>query len=160
MAVESPVDAYVGLGANLGNAPARLKWALDEIGRLPSTQLVSQSMLYRSAPVEADGPDYFNAVAHIRTTLQPLKLLSCLQGIENEAGRNRPYRNAPRTLDLDILLYGRCQIESETLTVPHPRITQRAFVLLPLHEIAPELITDAQLQAVSHQPIHQIGAVK
>ena len=133
----TPVDAYVGLGANLGDARATLEAAVQALDALPQTQRVSCSSVYRSAPVDASGPDYFNAVVGLRTRLAPHELLSQLQAIESRHGRERPYRNAPRTLDLDLLLYGDQTISTPTLTVPHPRLHERAFVLMPLAEIAP-----------------------
>ena len=120
---------------------------------LPGTEVTRVSSLYGSAPVDATGPDYLNAIAEISTALSPLALLDALQQIELAAGRERPYRNAPRTLDLDILLWGDERIASPTLTVPHPRLHERAFVLLPLAELAPERVTSAQLQAVQAQAI-------
>jgi 2-amino-4-hydroxy-6-hydroxymethyldihydropteridine diphosphokinase len=117
---------------------------------------VRASSLYRTAPVDSSGPDYFNAVAEIATTLTAPDLLTALQAIEQGAGRERPYRNAPRTLDLDLLLYGSARIHSATLTVPHPRMGTRAFVLVPLHEIAPSLVTDGALKAVSGQSIQRM----
>lgn len=127
--------AFVGLGANLGDPQAMLRWALDALAHTPGVRLVQASSLYRSAPVDASGPDFINAVAKIATTLNAMALLHALQAIEHTAGRERPYRNAPRTLDLDLLLYGDAQIDSPTLTVPHPRMQQRAFVLVPLREV-------------------------
>jgi 2-amino-4-hydroxy-6-hydroxymethyldihydropteridine diphosphokinase len=113
--------------------------ALIRIGGLPQTTLKRQSSLYRTAPVDSSGPDYINAVAQVETRLDAMALLAGLQAIENDFGRERPYRNAPRTLDLDLLLYGSAHIESARLTVPHPRMHERDFVLVPLAEIAPEL---------------------
>lgn len=154
-----PVRAWIALGANLGDAPAQLLRAMQHIHALPQTQLVHASSLYRSAPVDAQGPDFINAVVEVATTLVPLDLLTNLQGIENAAGRLRPYRNAPRTLDLDILLYGTQTIDTERLTVPHPRMHERAFALLPLHEIAPERVTAQQLAQVGDQAIEKSQAV-
>ena len=131
--------AYVGLGANLGDARLTLQAALDALAALPDTQLVAVSSLYRSAPIDSSGPDYLNAVAALDTALEPHALLSALQAIEQVHGRERPYRNAPRTLDLDLLLHGDARLDTPTLTLPHPRLHQRAFVLLPLAEIAPAL---------------------
>ncbi len=111
--------------------------ALEELGALPGTRVAERSSLFRSAPVDAGGDDYINAVARIETTLPAADLLAALMAIEQAHGRERPGRNAPRTLDLDLLLYGRQQIATDTLTVPHPRMTQRAFVLIPLLQIAP-----------------------
>ncbi len=150
---ETPVEVFIGLGANLGDAITVLSEAVRELARLPGTTLVRQSALYKSAPVDAHGPDFFNAVVQVSTRLNAMTLLSQLQALENAAGRQRPYRNAPRTLDLDILLYGDENIDSQNLTVPHPRMNLRAFVLLPLREIAPHRVTAAQLQAVSLQRV-------
>jgi 2-amino-4-hydroxy-6-hydroxymethyldihydropteridine diphosphokinase len=124
---------------------------------MPATRLVRPSSLYRTAPVDSSGPDYVNAVAHIRTALSPLDLLDHLQALENHAGRVRPYPNAPRTLDLDILLYGDQHICSDRLTVPHPRLWQRAFVLAPLAEIAPQLVSASQLAAVAGQGVQRLS---
>ena len=147
---------YVGLGANLGDAPAALREALQALAALPGTQLQQCSALYRSAPVDATGPDFYNAVAALRTSLPPHELLAALQSIEASAGRERPYRNAPRTLDLDILLYGDQVIDTPTLTVPHPRLHERAFALCPLAELAPELVPAQQLAAVAAQRIDRV----
>jgi len=131
------VSAFIGLGANLGDARATVEAALQALGALPGTRLAEHSSLFRSAPVDAGGDDYVNAVARIDTTLPAEDLLAALMAIERAHGRERTGYNAPRTLDLDLLLYGRTRIASETLTVPHPRMTQRAFVLIPLLQIAP-----------------------
>jgi 2-amino-4-hydroxy-6-hydroxymethyldihydropteridine diphosphokinase len=117
------------------------------------------SGLYRSAPVDSSGPDYLNAVARLQTRRSAPELLAALQQIENAAGRERPYRNAPRTLDLDVLLYGASCIDSAVLTVPHPRMHQRAFVLLPLAELAPDLVPVAWLQSVADQPLQRLGTL-
>jgi 2-amino-4-hydroxy-6-hydroxymethyldihydropteridine diphosphokinase len=130
---------FVGLGANLGEADATVRAAMEALTALPGTQCIARSSLYRSAPVDADGPDYVNAVVELRTTQAPLELLRSLQAIEARFGRERPYRNAPRTLDLDLLLYGERRIDTPDLVVPHPRWRERAFVLVPLAEIAPEV---------------------
>lgn len=129
--------AFVGIGANLGDARAAVADAIARLARLPGTHLVRQSSCYRTAPIDSSGPDYINAVACIDTELQPHALLAALQQIEQAHGRERPYRNAPRTLDLDVLLAGEHVIDSLDLTVPHPRMLERAFVLVPLLEIAP-----------------------
>ena len=147
------VTAYIALGANLGDAQACLEQATAQIAALPDTRLLASSSLYRSAPVDADGPDYLNAVTAGLTRLTAPALLAQLQQLEQMAGRTRTYPNAPRTLDLDLLLYGDARIASAALTVPHPRMHQRAFVLLPLQEIAPALVDTARLQAVSSQSI-------
>lgn len=152
-----PVTAYVGLGANLGDAQAAVRAALAALGRLPGTTSLRASSLYRSAPHEADGPDFINAVAEVRTTLPAPLLLGELQRLENAAGRERPWHHAPRTLDLDLLLYGDGRIHSPALTVPHPRWRERAFVLVPLAEIAPQRVEAAWLQAVAGQGVERIG---
>jgi 2-amino-4-hydroxy-6-hydroxymethyldihydropteridine diphosphokinase len=147
------VEAYVGIGANLGDASAAVHEAIGTIAALERTRLVRASSLYRSAPVDATGPDYVNAVVHVCTELAPLDLLARLQAIELAAGRRRPYVNAPRTLDLDILVYGDQEVMLPTLSIPHPRMTERAFVLVPLAEIAPARVTEAQVRAVAGQRI-------
>jgi 2-amino-4-hydroxy-6-hydroxymethyldihydropteridine diphosphokinase len=134
------VVASIGLGANLGEPLATLTQALAALAQLPGTALVATSPFYRSAPIDATGPDFVNAVALLRTELTPHALLAQLQRIEAEHGRERPYRNAPRTLDLDLLLYGDAQIAAPDLTVPHPRMHERAFVLRPLADIAPDAV--------------------
>ena len=135
-----PVRAFVGVGANLGDAVATVASALDALGRLPDTHCVACSSLYRSAPVGAQGPDFVNAVAELRTALEPLGLLHRLQDIERDFGRTRGVRNAPRTLDLDLLLHGELRLDTAELVLPHPRAHLRAFVLLPLAQL------DAALQ--------------
>ena len=134
-----PVRAYVGLGANLGDALGTLREAVERLRVLPSTRLMGVSSLYRTAPIDSSGPDYLNAVAALDTALSPEALLAALQAIELDHGRERPYRNAPRTLDLDLLLQGDARRSTPELTLPHPRLHQRAFVLRPLLELAPEL---------------------
>ena len=134
------VTAFVALGANLGDAVATVRGAIRTLATTPGVRLVVASNLYRTAPVDSSGPDYINAVARIATTLAAPALLDALQAIEQQAGRERPYRNAPRTLDLDLLLYGDARIESPRLTLPHPHLHERAFVLVPLAEIAPALV--------------------
>jgi 2-amino-4-hydroxy-6-hydroxymethyldihydropteridine diphosphokinase len=151
--------AFIGLGANLGDAAATLQAAVSALAELPDTVLTARSQTYRSAPVDAVGLDYLNAVAELVTTLSAANLLLELQRIELKHGRQRPYRNAPRTLDLDLLLYGQHTIATAELTVPHPRMHDRAFVLLPLHELAPDLEIPTRgkladlLPAVAHQRI-------
>ncbi|MBV6306655.1 2-amino-4-hydroxy-6-hydroxymethyldihydropteridine diphosphokinase [Candidimonas humi] len=131
--------AYVGLGANLGDAGATLRRAAADIARIPGVDGLRLSPFYRSAPVDSGGPDYVNAVAALRTALPARELLRELQRIELQYGRTRPYRNAPRTLDLDLLLYGNERIEEPDLVVPHPRMHERAFVLAPLADLEPGL---------------------
>ncbi|WP_323031432.1 2-amino-4-hydroxy-6-hydroxymethyldihydropteridine diphosphokinase [Brachymonas denitrificans] len=154
------VRAYVALGANLGDAQGSVRAAMDQVARLPQTQLVAASSLYRTAPVDSSGPDYINAVMAVDTGLTAAELLQAMQQIELQAGRERPYRNAPRTLDLDLLMYGELVQEDAALTLPHPRMVQRAFVLVPLHEIAPERLTAEQLEAVADQGIVRIDEAR
>jgi len=151
------VIATLGVGANLGDPRTAVRKAIADLAQLPSTVTVAVSSLYGSAPLDADGPDYVNAVVQVRTALSPDALLAALQAIEQQAGRERPYRNAPRTLDLDILLYGEHLVDREDLQIPHPRMWQRAFVVLPLAEIAPDLLSPAQVQAVAGQGLHRLG---
>jgi len=155
--VRDAVTAYVALGANLGDAVDAVRRAIAAIAALPQTELIAASALYRTAPVDSSGPDYVNAVVAIATRLPAPQLLARLQTLETDAGRERPYRNAPRTLDLDLLLYGSARIESATLTVPHPRMDERAFVLVPLAEIAPQLVTASRLAAVADQRIERLA---
>lgn len=131
--------AFVALGANLGDAAATVVQAGDALAALPRTQLVARSSLYRSAPVDAIGPDFVNAVAELSTELDAATLLDDLHAIESRFGRVRGERNAPRTLDLDLLLHGETVVHTPRLTLPHPRLHLRAFVLVPLAEIAPGL---------------------
>lgn len=128
---------YIGIGSNLGDARGNVQRAIIQLGQLPDTRLDAQSSLFRTAPVDAGGDDYINAVARIDTGMTASDLLQALQTIEQDFGRERPYHNAPRTLDLDILLYGQQTIASDTLSVPHPRLTQRAFALIPLLQLDP-----------------------
>jgi 2-amino-4-hydroxy-6-hydroxymethyldihydropteridine diphosphokinase len=133
--------AWVGIGANLGDARANVLDAIDLLSRLPGAKLLQTSSLYRTAPIDSSGDDYVNAVASLDTDLDAHALLRALFAIEQAHGRERPYRNAPRTLDLDLLLYGDQVIDdAPTLTVPHPRMHERAFVLAPLAEVAPGLV--------------------
>ena len=135
--------AFVGLGANLGDARATLRDALAALQALAEPGSFAASSLYGSAPVDSSGPDYVNAVARLRTVLAPHALLDALQAIEQRFGRERPYRNAPRTLDLDVLLFGvdgdrgGIRLHDQRLTLPHPRAAERTFVLAPLAELWP-----------------------
>ena len=149
--LRDPVTAYVALGANLGDAAAAVRQAMDDIHAMVGSRVLRRSFLYRTAPVESSGPDYVNAVVKISTVLTAPDLLAQLQHLEHGAGRQRPYRNAPRTLDLDLLLFGSGRIDSPRLVVPHPRMGTRAFVLVPLAEIAPELVSAQALDEVSGQ---------
>ncbi len=153
-----PVQAFVGLGANLGAAAQTVRDAMAALDHLPQTQVRRRSSLYRSAPQQASGPDYVNAVVELRTGLGAPQLLAALQVLEVAAGRERPYRNAPRTLDLDLLLYGEAQIFSLMLTVPHPRMTERAFVLVPLSEIAPQRVAVHWLDQTRDQTVNRVCA--
>jgi len=150
------VTAFIALGANLGEPAQTLRDALTSLDAVPGVRVLKASSLYRTAPIESSGPDYINAAAEIATSLCAPALLDALQVIEQRAGRERPYRNAPRTLDLDLLLYGAGRIHSPRLSVPHPRMWERAFVLVPLGEIAPALVSTEQLQAVADQAIEKI----
>jgi len=146
--------AYIGLGANLGDLAATLRAAIAALEALPHTRLAAVSSAWRSAPVDAGGPDYLNAVVRLETALAPEPLLDALQAIERAYGRERPYVNAPRTLDLDLLLYDDLAMQSVRLTLPHPRLHQRAFVLHPLLEVAPERSDlAAHLPAVADQQL-------
>jgi 2-amino-4-hydroxy-6-hydroxymethyldihydropteridine diphosphokinase len=132
--------AFIGIGANLGDARGNVADALARLGRQSGCRLLASSSLWRTAPVDSSGDDYINAVAVIETSLDAHALLATLHAIETAHGRERPYRNAPRTLDLDLLLYGDEIIQTPALTVPHPRMHERAFVLAPLLEAAPETV--------------------
>lgn len=153
--------AYIGIGANLGDAACNVD---DAIARLAALEgpLLACSAKYRTAPIDSSGDDYINAVACIETSLSASGLLAALHGIELAHGRERPYRNAPRTLDLDILLYGDQIINQPALQVPHPRMHERAFVIVPLLEIAPDVIIPGRgpaqtfLPAVSGQGIRRM----
>lgn len=135
------VTAYIALGSNLENPGLQLQRAVDEIASTPGITLSDCSKLYLSDPVGPEGqPDYCNAVVQIETTLAPVELLDAMQAIENLHGRVRSVRWGPRTLDLDILLYGNEVIETERLTVPHYQMHVRNFVLCPLADIVPELV--------------------
>ena len=129
----------MALGSNLDDPPAQIRSALRELARLPDTSLVRASSFYRNPPAGGlDQPEYVNAVAQIETAIGPRALLDRLLEIERAHGRTRDYPNAPRTLDLDIVLYGERIVREPGLVIPHPRMLQRAFVLVPLAEIAPD----------------------
>lgn len=140
-------DAFIGLGANLGDARGAVEAAIRALGALPGTRLLSRSRLYRTPPWgPVPQPDYVNAVARVSTALPPLELLDHLLGIERAFGRDRSRAPhwGPRTLDLDVLLYGDAVIDEPGLRVPHPRLHERAFVVVPLHEVAPALTIPGQ----------------
>lgn len=147
----------MAFGANLGEAQATVFQAIQDVGALATTQLVKASSLYASAPHEATGPEFVNAVAMYDTDLPPLALLDALQNLEKTAGRERPYLNAPRTLDLDIIFYGDIALDSPRLTLPHPRWQERAFVLVPLAEISADKVSPALLSSVANQSVSRIG---
>lgn len=156
------VAAYVGLGANLGQATQTVLQAMDALRALPQSNLTAHSALFVSAPIDASGEDFVNAVVRVDTTLDAHGLLEALQAIEQDFGRKRPFRNAPRTLDLDLLLYGQDQIDSAQLTVPHPRMSERAFVLLPLLQLDAAVVIPGKglaanyLSNVASQTIHSL----
>jgi 2-amino-4-hydroxy-6-hydroxymethyldihydropteridine diphosphokinase len=152
----APVKACVAFGANLGDPVATVKQALRDVANLPDTQLFKVSSLYRSAPYEAQGPDFINAVALVETQLSPMALLHALQALEQQSGRERSFRNAPRTLDLDLIFYGDVALATSELTLPHPRWHERAFVLQPLAEIWPARVSAAQLAGVQDQVIQRM----
>ncbi|HET7525141.1 MAG TPA: 2-amino-4-hydroxy-6-hydroxymethyldihydropteridine diphosphokinase [Burkholderiaceae bacterium] len=139
MNAPTPVHAFVGVGANLGDARAQVSSGIAALRGLPSTRLLACSSLYASVPVDAPGPDYVNAVVELATTLPANELLRALHAIEAQHGRLRSVTNAPRKLDLDLLLYGEQRSDEPALRLPHPRLHLRAFVLKPLLEIAPQL---------------------
>ncbi|QDL53984.1 2-amino-4-hydroxy-6-hydroxymethyldihydropteridine diphosphokinase [Rhodoferax aquaticus] len=150
------VTAYIGLGANLGNPAHALHSAVQALAANPGIAQCRASSLYSSAPIDSSGPDYTNAVLKLQTRLSAPDLLVCLQTIELQAGRLRPYRNAPRTLDLDLLLYGDGQVHSPSLVVPHPRMWERAFVLVPLAEVGAPCVDAHMLARVASQPIRRL----
>ncbi|HEX2333545.1 MAG TPA: 2-amino-4-hydroxy-6-hydroxymethyldihydropteridine diphosphokinase [Burkholderiales bacterium] len=151
--------AYVGIGSNLADPRAQVLHALEELDRLPHTRVVMKSSLYRSAPLGyAAQPDFVNAVAQLETALPAERLLAELQEIEARHGRKRSFPNAPRTLDLDVLLYGDAVLSLPALTIPHPRMRERAFVLKPLIEISPHLKDrfETSLDACAGQEVERI----
>jgi 2-amino-4-hydroxy-6-hydroxymethyldihydropteridine diphosphokinase len=150
------VQAFVAIGANLGDAQAAVKAAMDAIGTIERTVVTARSSLYRSAPVDATGPDFINAVVAVRTGLTAEAFLAELHLLEEQAGRERPFPNAPRTLDLDLLMHGNAIKDTPALSLPHPRMRDRAFVLKPLAEIAPDKVPRAALARVSSQVIERI----
>jgi len=133
--------AYIALGSNLQDPVKQVSRAFDALAQLPATRLLQRSSLYKTAPVGYDNqPDFINAVAKVDTSLEPIELLHKLLAVEATFGRERPFPNAPRILDLDLLLYGEVCMQTAELILPHPRMHERGFVLLPLAEIAPELV--------------------
>jgi 2-amino-4-hydroxy-6-hydroxymethyldihydropteridine diphosphokinase len=147
--------AYVGIGSNLDDPRRQVLDALTELDQLPHTRVVKKSSLYRSAPMgHIDQPDFINAVAQLETALPAERLLAELQEVEARHGRQRSFPNAPRTLDLDVLLFGELALDLPNLQIPHPRMQERAFVLKPLLEISPQLSFD--LAACANQKIERI----
>ncbi len=156
--------AYIALGSNLADPAQQVLHAFDALNQLPTSKLLARSSLYLTAPVGyADQPDFINAVAHISTELTPAQLLGAILDIEHQFGRERTFQNAPRILDLDVLLYDNVIQHETSLTLPHPRMHERAFVLVPLAEIAPDLNIPgrgamiADLQAVQNQDLHRVA---
>lgn len=151
------VDAFIALGANLGDPQAQVLAALEALARLPETSLLRHSSLYRGKPVGyAHQPDFVNAVAHLKTRLGPRQLLEHCLDLEKRHGRRRTFRNAPRTLDLDVLLYNGLVMAEPGLTLPHPRMHERAFVLRPLEEIAPHALVPGH--GTARQLLARLGA--
>jgi len=144
------IRIFIGIGANLGDAKVTVGKAIDALAQLPDTTLVAQSALFGSAPIDSTGDDYVNAVAELSSRLSATDVLQHLQAIELAHGRERPYRNAPRTLDLDLLLYGDEEINTADLQVPHPRMTERAFVLLPLLQLSADVTIPGKGRAQSY----------
>jgi len=157
--------AYLGLGANLGDARQTLKDAVVCLAQQHTITVLAKSSFYRTAPIDAGGDDYLNLVVKLDTSMAVRHLLALCHKIEHHFGRERPFRNAPRTLDIDILLYGEHAIDEPDLIVPHPRMTERAFVMVPLVEIEPTLIipqrgrADAFLAAVADQRIEKMKSM-
>jgi 2-amino-4-hydroxy-6-hydroxymethyldihydropteridine diphosphokinase len=164
MSFMQAVPAFVGVGANLGDPLGQVQRGIAALRELPHTTLRACSSLYASAPVDAPGPEYVNAVVELRTTLPAAELLNALHAIEARHGRVRSALNAPRTLDLDLLIYGTLCSDKPTLRLPHPRLHERAFVLRPLLEIAPQLQIEGLgplavwLERAREQPIRRLEA--
>jgi len=156
--------AYVGIGSNVDEPVKQVRQALLELDRLPHSRVVKRSSLFRSAPVGyASQPDFVNAVAQLETGISAARLLAELQEIESRHGRQRSFANAPRSLDLDLLMFGNSELKTKDLTLPHPRMHERAFVLKPLVEISPEVsipgvgLAKDSLKSVEHQIVERIG---
>jgi 2-amino-4-hydroxy-6-hydroxymethyldihydropteridine diphosphokinase len=156
--------AYVGIGSNLDDPRTQVLVSFRELDELPHTRVVKRSSLYRSAPLgTAPQPDFINAVAQLETGLPAERLLAELQAIEARHGRERSFANAPRTLDLDLLLFGESQMNAPGLKIPHPRMHERAFVLAPLVEISPDVEIPGRgaakpiMDATKNQKIERIG---
>lgn len=158
--------AFIGIGANLGDARQVLKDAIVCLAQQVGITVLARSSVYRTAPVDAGGDDYYNAVAKVQTSFTAAQLLRICHHIEDQFGRERPFRNAPRTLDLDLLVFGDELHNDEQLTVPHPRVTVRAFTLVPLLELAPNLVIPGAgraadfLVGVGDQRIEKVSSCK
>ena len=153
--------AFIALGSNLQDPETQVKHALVALEKLPKTKLVKASSLYKTSPLGyINQPDFINAVAEISTELRPLELLDAILNIENDAGRERPFANAPRVLDCDLLLYDDIKMVTEKLTLPHPRMFERGFVLLPLAEISPNLTSSSGESIVKLALLHQNQGIK
>jgi 2-amino-4-hydroxy-6-hydroxymethyldihydropteridine diphosphokinase len=144
----STLLAYVGLGSNLGDKKVNLEQGLDLLGAVPGIRLLRVAPLYHTAPMELQDQDWFlNTVTELETTLSPMELLEMLLALEDQMGRVRWERWGPRVIDLDLLLHGSKVLITEKLTLPHPRMHQRAFVMVPLADLSPELIVPGHGQA-------------
>jgi 2-amino-4-hydroxy-6-hydroxymethyldihydropteridine diphosphokinase len=156
------VTAYIALGSNLRDPPAQIRSALSTLAAMLETRLVRHSSFYRNPPVGyLDQPEFVNAVAEIRTRLAPRDLLDQVLALERNQGRTRDFANAPRTIDLDILLYGGHVVNEPGLVIPHPRMLERAFVLVPLAEIAPDAIVPGQGRVSDlAKKVHASGLVR
>jgi 2-amino-4-hydroxy-6-hydroxymethyldihydropteridine diphosphokinase len=159
--------AFIALGSNLNNPLEQVELAMVALSKLPNVQVIKQSSLYSSAPVGYNNqPDFINAVVQVETSLAPEALLAEMFTVENDFGRVRPFPNAPRLLDLDLLLYDTVKQNTAFLTLPHPRMLSRAFVMLPLAEVAPDLmLEDGRLvvelaEAVKEQAIKKLSKRK
>lgn len=158
--------AFIGIGANLGDARQAIKDAIVCLAQQVGITVLARSSLYRTAPVDAGGDDYYNAVVKVQTSFTAAQLLRICHHIEDQFGRERPFRNAPRTLDLDLLVFGNEQCDDEHLTVPHPRVTERAFTLVPLVELDAELSIPGRgraadfLASVASQRIEKVSTCK
>jgi 2-amino-4-hydroxy-6-hydroxymethyldihydropteridine diphosphokinase len=153
--------AFVALGANLDDPVRQIETAISELPQLPETRLLKRSGFYISKPLGyTDQPDYVNSVAMLDTSLSPHRLLACLLDIEQRHGRKRTFRNSPRTLDLDILLYGNQLLDEPGLHIPHPRMHERGFVLLPLAEIAPDTLVPGRGRIADMLTSVDIGTVR
>jgi 2-amino-4-hydroxy-6-hydroxymethyldihydropteridine diphosphokinase len=155
--IKRMIDTFIALGANLGDPILAFQGALMQVNLHLHCAVSSVSSVYRSKAFEAEGPDYLNAVAKVKTRLSAPDLLELLQCIESSAGRVRAYHHQPRTLDLDLLFFGLAKVESKNLQIPHPRWRERAFVLWPLQEVSHGLVSLQDLEAVKNQSIEKVG---